>query len=209
MATKTILRLIACGVMAGGLQEAAAAGPCKGCSAAVPTPPASTNTLTDAEVADLLLMREEEKLARDVYNAMHDLYGQRVFINIPRAEQRHMDAVLGLLDAYGLDDPVKTEAGRFGNKELQHLYDEFVQRGTKSRLDAFLVGALIEEVDIEDLVEAMKRTDREDILSVYDNLLAGSKRHLNAFVRNYEALSGKTYRAQKISQKEVNGILGR
>lgn len=209
MTTKTILQLIACGVIAGGLDAAANAGQCGGCCAVAPTTLAPTNTLANAEVADLLLMREEEKLARDVYNTMHELYGQRVFSNIPRAEQRHMDAVLGLLKAYGLEDPAKTKAGRFGNKELQQLHDDLVQRGTKSRQEAFLVGALIEEVDIEDLVEAMKRTDREDILSVYDNLLAGSKRHLNAFVRNYEALSGESYRAQKMSQKEVDGILGR
>ena len=64
-------------------------------------------------------------------------------------------------------------------------------------------------MDIEDLVEAMERTDRANILSAYDNLLDGSKRHLNAFVRNYEALSGETYPAQKIPQKEVDAILGR
>lgn len=209
MTNKTILQWIVCGVIGSGLQAPVAMGQCGACCAAVPTILAPTNALTDAEVADLLLMREEEKLARDVYNAMYELYGQRVFSNIPRAEQRHMDAVLGLLNAYGLYDPAKKKPGRFGNKELQQLYDDLVLRGAKSRADAFLVGALIEEVDIEDLVEAMKRTDREDVRSVYDNLLDGSKRHLNAFVRNYEALSGRTYQAQKIPQKEVAAILGR
>ncbi len=209
MTKKTLFQFIVCGVIGSGLQEPVLADGCGNCCAAVPTTLVSTNALTDAEVTDVMLMREEEKLARDVYNAMHELYELRVFSNIPRSEQRHMDAVLGLLRAYGLDDPARKEPGKFENTELQQLYDDLVLRGAKSRQDAFLVGALIEEVDIEDLVEAMKRTDREDILSVYDNLLGGSKRHLNAFVRNYEALSGETYQAQKIPQKEVDAILGR
>jgi hypothetical protein len=71
------------------------------------------------------------------------------------------------------------------------------------------VGALIEEVDIKDLIAAKKRTDKEDLLCVYQNLHAASERHLNAFVRNVEAISGETYTAQHISQKKVSRILDR
>ncbi len=185
-----------------------ATGQC-GCCRTPATTPAPAGVLTETEAKNLLLMREEEKLARDVYNAMHELYNQRVFGNIPRAEQSHMDAVLGLLNAYGLEDPAKVTAGTFSNTELQQLYDDLVARGTKSKQDAFLVGALVEEVDIEDLVDAMKRTDKKDLLAIYGNLLGGSERHLNAFVRNYEAVSGKPYQAQKLTQQAVDGILGR
>ena len=181
---------------------------CGGCCTRTSTT-APTTALTEAETRDLLLMREEEKLARDVYRAMHELYDQRVFSNIPRAEQRHMDAILGLLNAYGLDDPAKEKAGSFSNEELQKLYDTLVAKGAESKQEAFLVGALIEEVDIEDLIASMKRTEKADLLAVYGNLLAGSERHLNAFVRNYESLSGKTYTAQKMTQQKVDAILGR
>ena len=51
-------------------------------------------------------MREEEKLARDVYLAMDDLWGLRVFSQISWSEQNHMDAVLAVLDKYGVLDPV-------------------------------------------------------------------------------------------------------
>ena len=52
-------------------------------------------------------MREEEKLARDVYVALGDRWGLRVFENIARAEQRHMDAVVAQLDREGVDyEPV-------------------------------------------------------------------------------------------------------
>ena len=209
MTKKILFQFIVCGVIGSGLQEPVSAGECGGCCTVVPTTLSSTNALTDAEAPDLTFLREEEKLARDVYNAMHERYGLRVFSNIPRSEQRHMDAVLCLLQAYGLDDPAMKGPGKFENKELQQLYNDLVERGSKSRQDAYLVGALIEEVDIEDLVEAMERTDRANVLSAYDNLLDGSKRHLNAFVRNYEALSGEAYQAQRIPQKEVDVILGR
>jgi len=58
-------------------------------------------------------------------------------------------------------------------------------------------------------VLAMERTDKADILAVYGNLLAGSETHMNAFVRNIEAITGETYVAQWISQEEVDVILGR
>ena len=68
---------------------------------------------------------------------------------------------------------------------------------------------MIEEVDIEDIVLAMDRTDKADILSVYGSLVAGSENHLNAFVQNIEAITGETYVSQYISQEEVDAILGR
>ncbi|MDF7807414.1 DUF2202 domain-containing protein [Pontiellaceae bacterium B12219] len=208
MNKKTGFRIMTLGVLISGTSFTAFAKPCSCCCSSVATT-APTTALTADETRDLLLMREEEKLARDVYNAMGELYNQRVFINIPRAEQHHMDAVLGLLNAYGLADPVKEGAGVFGNVELQNLYNELVTRGATSKQDAFLVGALIEEVDIQDLVIAMERTRNETIRSVYENLKGGSERHLNAFVRNYESISGETYRAQKMTQRQVNEILGR
>ncbi|VGO22610.1 DUF2202 domain-containing protein [Pontiella sulfatireligans] len=206
MNKKTLLGLIVSCVVVGWMLAPVLAGkgPCA-CAVAV----ASASELTDAEAADLQFMREEEKLARDVYNAMYELYGQRVFSNIPRAEQHHMDAILGLINAYGLEDSIKKKPGKFRNTELQKLYNDLVARGAKSREEAYLVGALIEEVDIKDLEDAMRRTGKEDLLAVFDNLIGGSKRHLNAFVRNYEAVSGKTYVAQKMPQVEIDAILGR
>ena len=61
--------------------------------------------LNAEEEAGLLFMREEEKLARDVYLELFDEWGLRVFENIAESEQKHMDAVLYLLGKYGLEDP--------------------------------------------------------------------------------------------------------
>lgn len=95
------------------------------------------------------------------------------------------------------------------NGKLQKLYDTLVGQGTISRADAFLVGALVEEVDIKDLRDCIKRTQREDIKAVFESLASGSMRHLNAFVSNYENHTGKTYVAQKLPKSEVGKILNR
>ncbi len=208
MNKKTVITLILCTLMTGGLLLSATAKrgqERKGRNTASAPVPA----LTEAEVADLLLMREEEKLARDVYLTMFDEYDLRIFTNISKAEQQHMDAVLGLLNTYGLADPAQNKIGVFTNTELQELYDTLVATGLQSKLDALRVGALIEEVDIEDLVNALERTDQADIQIIYGNLLAGSKNHLRAFVWNIENLTGETYVAQQITQEEVDKILRR
>ncbi|MDP2030099.1 MAG: DUF2202 domain-containing protein [Thiobacillus sp.] len=49
---------------------------------------------------DLLFMREEEKLARDVYLTLYETWGLAVFSNIASSEQSHMDALLKLLRTY-------------------------------------------------------------------------------------------------------------
>ena len=169
----------------------------------------TTVVVTEAEAADLLFMREEEKLARDVYITLHVLWGNQVFDNIAQSEQKHTDAILGLINKYGLPDPALDGIGEFTNSELQGLYDNLIVKGSVSELDALMVGALIEEVDIEDIVLSMNRTDKSDILNVYGNLLAGSENHLVAFVKNIESLTGEAYEAQYISQDEVDAILGR
>ena len=136
--------------------------------------------LTSEEEAGLLFMREEEKLARDVYLVLLDQWGLRVFENIAESEQRHMDAILYLLGKYGLDDPA-LGPGLFLNPDLQDLYDVLVAKGETSLVDAIEVGVLIEETDIEDIEALIGETDKDDIIQVYTNLLDGSNSHLEAF----------------------------
>ena len=135
--------------------------------------------MTAAESATLTFMREEEKLARDVYLFLFDVWGKRVFSNIAASEQNHMDALKRMLDKYGLPDPILGE-GVFRDPELQELYDLLVFLGIGSLEDALLVGALIEEVDIEDLELALIESSRDDLDRVYGNLMAGSVNHLRA-----------------------------
>ena len=139
-----------------------------------------TATLTDPEIATLMHMREEEKVARDVYNKFYELYNMPVFRNIAISEQRHMDAVLNLIVGYGLTDPVAGKGPGEFTPAFQSLYDELIVKGT-NLTEALTVGVAIEELDISDLEEAIESTEVATLLRVYNNLLAASKNHLNAF----------------------------
>ncbi len=151
---------------------------------------ASASSLTDVEVEGIMFMREEEKLAYDVYMTFADLYGQPIFSNIASAEAQHMAAVLGLMEAYDLDDPVDdSPIGVFVNDDLQALYDGLIADGSVDLAAALEVGAVIEEVDILDLERFLDDTINPDIVQVYDNLLRGSENHLRAFVSQLEAAS--------------------
>ncbi|MCI0517818.1 MAG: DUF2202 domain-containing protein [Woeseiaceae bacterium] len=166
-------------------------------------------TLTAQEKSDLLFMREEEKLARDVYLTLFDVWGTPVFANISTSEQQHMDAILNLLILYKLPDPtVGKPIGVFVNTELQALYDALIARGKQSALDALLVGGVIEETDIEDLNQAIATSRLSNIDRVYSNLLNGSYNHLRAFASNIQALTGQPYVAQVLSDETVDSILG-
>lgn len=165
-------------------------------------------TLTAEEKNDLAFMREEEKLARDVYLTLYDIWGTPVFANIATSEQQHMDAILNLLNTYRLPDPAAGNlVGEFVNEELQALYDALIARGKQSALDALVVGGVIEETDIEDLNAAMATSRLSNIDKVYQNLLNGSYNHLRAFARNIESLTGQPYVAQVVSQDIVDSIL--
>jgi len=152
--------------------------------------------LTEAEEQHILYMREEEKLARDVYLTMYELWGAEIFANISESEQRHMDAIKNLITRYGLEDPVVDGGvGIFTNQDFEILYDELVADGSVSLEEALKVGVLIEELDIADLELALQDTSMRTVKRVFQNLLNGSNNHLSAFRRNIEA-GGTEYPGQ-------------
>jgi hypothetical protein len=163
--------------------------------------------LSTPELNTLALMREEEKLARDVYIALYSKWGANVFTNISSSEQTHMDAILMLLNKYGLPDPVGTNAiGVFNNATLQSLYTQLVAQGSVSLLDAYKVGATIEDLDIFDLTTALTSIDNQDIRLVYDSLKKGSRNHMRSFYKNIVTLGG-IYVPQYITQAAFDAII--
>jgi hypothetical protein len=144
-------------------------------------PAIAVQPLNTAETAHLLYIREEEKLALDIYQALYSKWQVRIFSNIAASEQRHFDAIGTLIDRYGLSDPAQPTAGVFTNTDLQKLFDDLLSKGNLSLLDALQVGVAIEEQDIDDLKGAISATGNRDILTIYGNLLNGSLNHLSAF----------------------------
>ena len=166
-----------------------------------------TTALSDAEAATLVFMREEEKLARDVYITLYDQWENPVFNNISGSEQRHMDSMKSMIDKYGLVDPVTDDTvGVFQNEALSTLYNALIERGSASLEEALHVGGYIEELDISDLEKAIAESSHADVVRAYENLERGSRNHLRAFVGQIENL-GVVYEAQVLPQEEVDAIV--
>lgn len=165
------------------------------------------NGLSETELAGLIWMREEEKLAGDVYRYLYEQWGSPVFSNIAESEDMHVQSVLTILNAYGIADPAKAEAGQFSDPDLQALYDQLIAQGSQSLEAAYMVGGAIEEIDILDLEERIAQTENADIILVYENLIAGSENHLRAFVRVYENQMRQTYAPQYLSQARYDAIM--
>ncbi len=161
----------------------------------------------DAAELDVSFMREEEKLARDVYLFLYKLWGSQIFSNIANSEQTHTDAVLRLIQKYDLADPAEGRLqGEFSDPTLQGLYDTLVALGTSSLIDALLVGATIEDLDIYDLHRLMAVVDNQDITVVFENLLKGSRNHMRAFSSRLADLN-IVYTPVYISQEEYDAII--
>ena len=165
-----------------------------------------TPDLSDTELAILLNMKEEEKLARDVYTFLYQQWGSLIFLHIAKAEDRHMNAVLILLKYYDSPDTLVADTGVFTIPEIQALYDELTAKGSVSTEEAYMTGALIEEMDIKDLNEGLDAVTNENILRVFENLLKGSRNHLRAFNRQIVNM-GLVYTPIYISQEDYNDIV--
>ncbi len=217
LACVTAVALVACG---GGGSDSPAGGPpllvdAEGNSTFDSTVLGTTiaalpvETLSAAESASLIFMREEEKLAQDVYTQLGTVWGSqsRVFGNIARSEATHTEAIRQLLLRYTLTDPAATlAAGVYQNATLQGLYTQLVAAGTPALVEALKVGAAIEEIDIIDLNKALLEIDNQDIVLVYQNLLKGSRNHLRAFV-NALAGQGVTYAPQYMALADYQAII--
>lgn len=143
----------------------------------------TTQNLTEAQKDKLFFIYQEEKVARDVYITLGNIYtDENTFASIQISEQRHMDAARRLCEKYGVDvsNVDESQVGEFVLPVLQELYDTCVTTGEESRLDALKIGELIEITDIDDLEEAAQGMPG-DVVNVFGNLKEGSYNHLDAF----------------------------
>ena len=164
-------------------------------------------TLSDDEAATLTYLREEEKLARDVYATLAEKWDTRVFSNITGAEQRHMDLVAELLVRYEIEDPVVDDtAGSFTNPELRDLYVKLVDSGESSLEQALLAGATIEDMDIADIYALIESSENPDVKLVAHNLVKGSRNHLRAFSNALSTQGYDSYKAQRLEQSVIDDI---
>ncbi len=193
-------------------------------------------TLDTTEASHLTFMREEEKLARDVYLTLAEMYPeQSIFDTIATdSEQTHTDTMRDMLFKYKLPDPnpqtndLPASIGVFYGEEwgtyFSIKFHELVKKGGENELSALYVGALIEELDMHDITNCPKvmsgagypepcglaYTDEKGLINSYRSLLDGSGNHLRAFVGQIEAVIGEgNYVSQFLLQEDVDKILGR
>jgi len=146
-------------------------------------------TQLDVPLKELIYsIYEEEKVARDVYITLGELYpDENTFANIQLSEQNHMDAVRKLCVKYGIEIPADDQpVGVFDLTEMGELYSYFVDLEDDSLISALQVGIAIENMDIENLREALNTEGMpKDAIRVLNNLLNGSLNHLDAFEAAY------------------------
>ena len=198
--TTWIARGVAATLIAGGAALGSAfpslAGTMTGAAVVTATP-------DDIVASHLVFNREEERMARDLYQLFSDTYGVRVFANITRSEQQHFDAVGVLLTTYGVPDPSAGLApGTYADPTIQALYDELSDQGLTSVADAYQVGIAVEERDIADLEETIGSVDQADVQLVLTRLRNASENHLAAFEK---AASGQPAAGAGQGQKNRHG----
>lgn len=204
----------------------------------------AAGNLTEADTAHLIFMRSEEKLARDVYLTLAAMYPERpIFLTIAtRAEQIHTDTMARMLKRFGIPDPEPSTAldtlppaeqiGVFENyyfdKYFAEKYEYLVGQASKGLFEALNVGALIEELDMQDIkycnnafyeyypeplpnppnCGGLSATAVRTLKNSLGSLLAGSENHLCAFVSHIGPLMvEECYTALYLEQQEVYEII--
>ena len=199
----------------------------------------SNPVLDAAEETHLVFMREEEKLARDVYLTLAELYPQQKVFNTiaTKSEQTHTDTMRDKLADYGIADPnpdanqlpemIGVFTGETYGGYFLEKYTLLTDQGAISELDALYVGAFIEELDMHDIIACpqiivamdngigeggcgLNYTDESALINAYSSLVDGSEKHLRTYVGRIEAVIGDgNYQAQYLTQEEVDILLGR
>ncbi len=169
--------------------------------------PACSPKLNSSEKDGIKYIYEVEKVARDTYSYFYDKWNTPVQSVVSNSEQNHMDIFKELIDKYNLGDPAAGKGrGEFSNNELQQLYKDLTARGSVSETDALATAAMIEEFDIVELRKNAANTSREDVLTAYGRLMAGSQNHLEIFTAKLKE-QAIVYKPQYLSQEDYNQIM--
>ncbi len=162
--------------------------------------------LSQIEKDGLIYMYEKEKPAHDVYKTLSEKYSVPIFKNITKSEAYHMSMVSELIKKYKLKYPSGKAQGEFVNAELQNLYYDLIEKGSKSLIDGLTVGATIEDIDIFDIEKLNRQVKNNDIKQLYEQLICGSENHMRAFAGHLR-FRNSNYKPQHISQTRFNSII--
>lgn len=162
--------------------------------------------LTNDEEIFLLALREDERVARDLYKSLYKLYKNESFKRIYEAETSHMKAIGSLLSFYGVSYPDSAALGVFENADDQALYNDLLAKGDDSLTVALKTGAYLEEVNISDYTKLIPNISNQNIQLVVNHLLKGSRNHLRMFIRLL-AKAGVTYEPTVLDSVSYTAII--
>ena len=162
-------------------------------------------TLTAREKDGLIFIWEEEKAARDLYNGLYEKNNMTIFLDLVRSESSHMDQARVVMEKHGLILP-PDEPGVFQNQTLQEIHDQLLAEGLQSDQEALIVAATFEEISIMDLEKELSASQAEDVRTVYEGLLAGSRKHLRSYVSDLKD-QGIPYEPRYLDRAEYEEIV--
>jgi len=164
-------------------------------------------SLNDTEKADIVLLQEEGKLVYDLNTAFSTQHPDvPVFLSIATAGKNYMIADDVILERYNIPNPEKDAAGKFYNQKLQIAYDNGVNAGSMSVMNALLADAALADMHIADLSAAMARTDNPDLQFFYQKELTFTQNNLRALVQWINAYGG-VYTPTYLTQSSYNSII--
>jgi len=161
---------------------------------------------TADEKASVLYAREQQKLARDLYQVLGAKWSAVILQSTAHAEQKHMDTVKSLIDGLKLTDPAQPAAGQFTDPMFQKLYGQLLDRGSVSLVEALRAAAYMEEMEIRDTRGFVEDANRLDIIRGLGSITTGEPTHLRVFVAELKK-QGVDYQPQLLSQSDYDRIM--
>ena len=163
--------------------------------------------LSQSEKQVLNNARQIEKLAHDVNFTLYSKWNIPAFLRKSSAAEMKTQCVKQLINKYDLQDPVNdNEIGKYADNNLVKIYNNFVEQGSKTLNDAFIVSAQLQDYLIYNLKQDSTKIDNDDIKLVINNLLNSAQRDLAMTVKRLEKF-GITYTPKYISQQEFEQIM--
>lgn len=165
-----------------------------------------TSTLKKEEKWVLLFLLEEEKMIRDLSYKFSKQYEDKIFEDIYKAENSHIDPIQKIVRDYNLDDPSSDkDVGEFHNPQIQKFYDEFLEQGEKNK--TFALKALLKalERNVSGLNKNINKTDKDGILFLFRNLKRSSKNHIRVLIDKIDS-QGESYQPKHLSKAKFNSI---
>lgn len=168
-------------------------------------PPSATPSPDEQETLRFLL--EQRRLVRDIYRHLHGAWEIPAFADLAGAEQRGIGELQRLHRQLRLRHlPADGEPGIFADPALGQLYRRLLTQGLFDIREALELGALIEEMSIIDLRDAIDESRSHRLDQIYIALLGNAYAHLRAIHRQL-ARSGVDYQPRLLPREGLEAIL--